>query len=103
MVSFATTAISSMLLVVFGYAMGEFPGIDHTLVDAILVQKVFRRQNKHAKKWEECFRRVLLSLADQQLVTSLAITVATFSEWRKITLYSLDMAWTLVIISLVTH
>lgn len=92
-----------MLLVVFGYAMGEFPGMDHTLVDYILVEKVFRRQNKHAKKWEECFQRVLLSLADQQLVTSLAITVATASEWRKISLYSLDMAWTLVIISLVTH
>jgi hypothetical protein len=92
-----------MLLVVFGYAMGEFPGIDHTLVDAILVEKVFRRQNQHSKKWEECFQRVLLSLADQQLVTSLAITVATFSEWRKISLYSLDMAWTLVITSLVTH
>lgn len=94
-----------MLLVVFGYALGEFPGIEHTAVDAILVEKVFRirRQNQHAKKWEKCFQRVLLSLADQQLVTSLAITAATFSQWRKISLYSLDMAWTLVVTSLLTH
>lgn len=93
-----------MLLIIFGYALGEFPGIEHTVVDGILIAKVFGfRRQSHTKDWEKCFQRVLLSLADQQLVTSLAITAATFSQWQKISLYTLDMAWTLVITSLVTH
>jgi hypothetical protein len=40
---------------------------------------------------------------DQQLVVSLAISAAVFTRWSKTSLFSLDMALTLVFTFLVTH
>jgi hypothetical protein len=52
---------------------------------------------------EDCFEKFLVSLADQQLVMSLAIPAALFTRWSKTSLFSLDLALTLVFTFLVTH
>jgi hypothetical protein len=48
------------------------------------------KESSRAKKWKICFEKFLMSLADQQLVMSLAIPVAVFAKWSKTSLFSLD-------------
>jgi hypothetical protein len=105
-----------MFLILLAYFMGALPGMEQSQVDIFFVTSFHKlwhllcnhvankqEEQKRLIKWASCFERVLLMLADQQLVTSLAITVATFSKWRDISVYSLNMAWTMVTMSLVTH
>jgi hypothetical protein len=120
-----------MFLVLFAYIMGAFPGMEdtteRTTADRLLVDSFSHtrlnvcftrikhgkdggdrdgdgeKQSSRAKKWKICFEKFLMSLADQQLVMSLAIPVAVFTRWSKTSLFSLDMALMLVFTSLVTH
>jgi hypothetical protein len=118
-----------MFLVLFAYTMGAFPGMEDTteratadrlLVDSFSHTRLYacftrikqgkgyrdrdrEKEGSRAKKWKICFEKFLMSLADQQPVMSLAIPVAVFTRWSKTSLFSLDMALTLVFTSLVTH
>jgi hypothetical protein len=118
-----------MFLVLLAYTMGAFPGMEdtpeHATADRLLVDSFSHtrlyacftrikqgkgggdgdreKESSRVKKWKICFEKFLMSLADQQLVMSLAIPVAVFTRWSKTSLFSLDMALTLVFTSLVTH
>jgi len=58
---------------------------------------------QRGQRFQSSFEKLLGNLADQQLAFSLCILVAVCSKWNQISLYDLEMAWTLATISLVTH
>jgi hypothetical protein len=95
--------------------MGALPDIEYKEVDILLIGflrrwsplRFSRFKTKQAlrrgRRFKPCFEKFLVALADQQLAISLAILIAVCSKWDQISLYSLEMAWTLATTSLVTH
>jgi hypothetical protein len=95
--------------------MGSLPDIKYTDVDCLLISFIRYRslgrynrfQTREAlqrgRRFEACFEKLFVSFADQQLGFSLAILIAVCSKWSQVSLYSLELAWTLATISLVTH
>jgi hypothetical protein len=47
--------------------------------------------------------RFFLAMADQQMLNSLAIMIATFAMWDEISVYTLWIAWALAVATLTTH
>jgi hypothetical protein len=102
----------TILTVLYAYWKNCLPGLEATDVDEVLVnamRRLLRRgHRKHSEDqldkrlYEEHIERLLLSLANQQLVTSLAIVIAAFSKWNEISLFSHAMAFTMATVSLVT-
>jgi hypothetical protein len=105
---------------VFGYLGDYLPGLEHTDVDRCLVQafgQLFHRSPSRtvgnlasdaaakARKeyWRRCLGRFFLALADQQMLNSLAIMIATFAMWDEISVYTLWIAWALAVATLTTH
>jgi hypothetical protein len=110
--AFLATAIMTIIGICVGYFRNCLPGIEHTEIDHLLVtrfRRILRLKKTPAElaaikvRYEGPTERFLLSLADQQLVTSLAIILAAFIAWRRISLYSFNMAFSMAIASLVTH
>ena len=104
----------AIISVFIAYSMNCIPGVEQKEIDKILVNAVERvvcygRQKSgqdrfsKRKKYEEPFERFLMSLADQQVVTSFAMIIAAISKWTEISLYSFAMAWSMAVVSLVTH
>jgi len=104
----------TIIAVLVGYFLDSLPGIEHTAMDQILIDG-FRKILPHGKntskgfpadrssKYERVAERFLILLADQQLVTSIAMILAAFLDWHNISLYSFEMAFSMAVISLVTH
>ena len=99
----------------YGYFADELPDIEHTEIDIVLLNIFRNHQNVggpaliSAAEMESKRRRAkylgdtLEALADQSLVTGLAITIAVYSKWNALSLFSLEMVEAMVITSLVTH
>lgn len=113
--AFYTTALVTQIAVLTAYLMGSLPDIEYTEVDILLIgfirywslgqssRSEIREALQRGGCYEEFFEKLLTNLADQQIPFSLGILVAVCSRWKQISLYELEVAWTLATISLVTH
>ncbi|KAL1637982.1 hypothetical protein SLS58_009099 [Diplodia intermedia] len=82
LISFLASAYLVLAFTIFAYAKG--------LVEDELVNDVDRRMFRfkpHPSRWKEPFKKGILSVSDQQIVTGIAILVAGFAEINKIDSY----------------
>jgi len=101
----------SLIACFIGYFGDLLIGLPHTEVDLELttyVRPVFDRllpdlgegtSRRRCRGIEKFF----LTVADTQMATSFAIIIAVAVKWNDISTYSLWMAWTMAISSLIVH
>ncbi|KAI9890347.1 MAG: hypothetical protein M1814_004257 [Vezdaea aestivalis] len=69
--------------------------------------KLFARsllpEDQKAAHLIECLHQWILALSDQQLITGLAVLIAAFARWDKITIYHFEIAASLAFYSAGTH
>jgi hypothetical protein len=105
------TAVLTMVSLCVSYGLDALPEAPATVADDLLrriIRAVFRIKDCRMVQSAQArtanrFEKLLMSLADQQLVTSLAILVATLIQRSTMSLYTLEMAEYCALVSLLTH
>jgi hypothetical protein len=114
-VAFTAGATCTISLAIYGYFADELPKIKHTETDIIL-RNLFRPHRNNSgrvlisaaeqaskERRAKYLGDILEALADQSLVTGLAIIIGVYSKWNTLSFFSLQMVETMVITLLVLH
>jgi len=101
----------SLIACLIGYFGDLLIGLPHTEIDVELnkhIRPVFDWLLPNLVEGTRRYRcrgieKFLLTVADTQMATSFAIIIAVAVKWNDISTYSLWMAWTMAISSLIVH
>ncbi|KAF2764533.1 hypothetical protein EJ03DRAFT_378534 [Teratosphaeria nubilosa] len=83
LLSFLTSAWSAFALTTFSYIWGFIPEILLSDFDV----RFLRVRQKASKEWTKTFQKAVLIFSNQQIVTGIAILIAGFNQFDKISVY----------------